>query len=210
MTAPAEKTAVFRFVQENQVGTVADLPAGARFRRHEWLEHVDRDLRPEAAVAEVPQPRQLLPRWRGPQMHVLRPEIGGRERAESRLGRDAQVGAERQAAVAELIDDEGSRGTGPDGHPLQIDGQTPEAGQVEVLADLCHQADAAVKQGGGSEGRGEAGSAGVGGGAAWRPVHGRADVADEDQVNQCRRSVPMGRLSWALFPVPHLPCYPVR
>jgi len=109
-----------------------------------------------------------------------------------------------------VIDDERGRGTGPDGHPLHVDGQPPEAGQVEVLADLCHQADTAVKQRGGGEGHGETGSAGVSGGAVGRPVGSRADVADEDQINRCRRPVPMGRLSWALFLVQHLPCYPAR
>ena len=210
MTASAEKTAVFRFVQEDEVGAIADLPAGARFRRHEGLEHVDRDLRPAAPVAEEFQPRQLLPRWRGPQMHVPRPEIRCRERAENRLGRDAQVGAERPAAVTELVDEERGRGTGPDGYPLHIDEEMPEAGQVEVFAHLRHQADTAVKQCGSGEGRHEAGSAGVGDGAAWRPVGSGADVANQDQVDPRSGPFPWAGCSRTLLPMPHVIRYLTR
>jgi hypothetical protein len=45
-----------------------------------------------------------------------------------------------------MIDEERGRGARPDGQPLHVDGQEPEAGQVEVFAYLGHQADTAVEQ----------------------------------------------------------------
>ena len=124
-------------------------------------------------------------------MNVSRLKVGGRIRVEARLGRDAQVGPERDGAIAGLIDAEPGRGTRPHGYPRHIDGEPPEDIQIEVLADLRHQADA-VQEGGGGKGHGEAGSADVADAAVYRPVGGEADVADDNQISR------------ALFPVPHV------
>jgi hypothetical protein len=95
-----------------------------------------------------------------------------------------ELGSERRAAIAGLLDAEPGRGTGPDGDSLHADAQGFENVQVEVLAHLHDQADAVEERGRG-EGRGEAGSAHVGGyGAVGRPVHGEADVTDEDQIGR--------------------------
>ena len=123
-------------------------------------------------------------------MDVARLEIGRREQVKTWLGRDSQVGPELQAAVGALVDDERSRGTRHDGHPLQVEREAPEMAQIEVVAHLRHQADAPVKQGGSGEGGGESGSAHVPGRAMRRPVRGEARVADQYQVGRARESVP--------------------
>jgi gluconate kinase len=86
---------VFHLIQEDEIRAIADRTAYIRLRRHERLEHVNRNLGAASLAAQERQPRQLLLGRRAPQMHVPRPEIGGREQAETRLDRDPQVRVER-------------------------------------------------------------------------------------------------------------------
>jgi hypothetical protein len=197
------KALVLSFIEEHEVRELAGPAARVRFRRHEGLEHVDRDLGVASLVVEKCQPRQLLSRRRGPKMHVSRVQIGCREHVETRLRRDPKLGPERQA-TAGLVDAERSRRTRQNGHSRHIDGKNPQAAQIEVLADLCHQPDAVQQRGRGIS-RGEARSACVGYGAARRHVRSEPDVTDKDQVGRAGWCVPVALASFMRFPVPHQP-----
>jgi hypothetical protein len=179
---PAVQAPVFDVVQEDQVRSVTDPAAGVPLGGDEGLEHVYRDLGTASLVAEKVQPGQLLP-WRGgPEMHVSRLEKGRRELLETWLGRDSQVGSEGPAAIRKLIDDEGGRGARQDAHPLRIETEAAKTAQVEVIAHLCHQAEAVIKQGGSGKCHRKAGPAGVRERAVHRPVRGETDVADQNQI----------------------------
>jgi hypothetical protein len=92
----------------------------------------------------------------------------------------------------------------PLGHPFHVEAEPLEAGQIEILAHLPHQADGTVDERAGGEGHRKARTTHVRDLAIHRPVRGRTNVPDEDQIGRPARPGTMVRLSGMRFLVPHL------
>ena len=123
LLVPVE-AAVFRLIDEDQIGEVAYLTRRSRLRSDEMLEGVHRDRRPESVVTQELQPGELLVRRHGPQVHVSGPQVGFRECLEPGSGCDAQFGLEGPGLVAEAADVEPGRSAGQDGQPGEIETET--------------------------------------------------------------------------------------
>ena len=94
---------------------VACLARGGGLCLDEMLEGVHRDRRVESAIAQEFQPRDLLIRWHGAQVHMPRPEVWFRECVEPGGSRNPQFGSEDPGLVADAADVESGRGVRQDG-----------------------------------------------------------------------------------------------
>src|ERR1700685_1728799 len=107
------------------------------------LEGVHRDRGPESVIAKELQPRELLARRHGAQVHVPGPEVWFREGAEPGIGRYPQFGPEGPRPVGVPGDAEPGRLAWQDRQPAEVEAGPAQRLQIEVLADLRHQAGTA-------------------------------------------------------------------
>ena len=109
------------------------------------------------------------------------PEVRFREGAEPGIGRHSQFGPEGPRPVAAAGNAEPGRLAGQDRQPAEVEAGPAQRLQIEVLADLRHQADTAGQHRGRGDGGRVAGSAQGSAGAVRIRIRGPADVTDQDQ-----------------------------